>query len=293
MAKKKIQLAVPEREAIYDWDTPGKRVTWLLNLRFKGNRSEMARAIEFSHAAIGQVVSGDKTPGGRMLTAIIEKLGVDAEWLLKGQGEPFGTRPEGPDNSRWMPVSDRLFPDRLPQELNVLSDRTIEVPDIRPSSQYWLRLRNGEPILGEGIHGFVQDDLVLLETDPARFPTEENMREHLCAVKSAPGETPSVKLGSVDFIPGGEEDGPARLEVDTFERLPEDNVREIVVRHHPDGRVEGFERLCRKRLFRGEVRYVPLDQTSMLEPPLRRIDYLDIVAVWTGILYRRNQCSQC
>jgi hypothetical protein len=202
----------------------------------------MARAIGFSHAAVGQVVSGAKPPGGRMLKAIVEKLGVDAGWLLEGKGEPFGAKAEVADAAVWMPVRDRLLAEPLPREL---SNRTVVGPGYRPSTQYWYRLRATEPVLDVRPLGFRKGDLLLMETDPARFPAEEHLTDRLCAVKSAPGVEPPVKLGAVEFYPGDYEE-PGSLGVDTFEGRGKGLVREFVVRTHPDGKVETVERLCKQ-----------------------------------------------
>jgi transcriptional regulator with XRE-family HTH domain len=277
----------PEPGPIYDWSTAGRRVKWLLDARFTDNRSEMARAIGFSPAAVGQVVSGSKPPGRRMLTAIVQKLGVDAGWLLEGKGEPFGAKAEAADAAVWMPVRDSLLPEPLPRELRELSDRTVVVPGYRPSTQYWFRLGRAEPVLDVPQLGFRKGDLLLMETDPARFPAEEHLLQHLCAVKSAPGEEPPVKLGTVEFDSGTYEQ-PRTLDVDTFEgRRRTRLVEGYDFRPLPDGKFEVVKRFYRKDEQQGRVEYVQVRRSTLGVMP-RDIKYSDIVAVWTGILYRRG-----
>jgi hypothetical protein len=224
-----------------------------------------------------------------MLTAIVQKLGVDGEWLIQGTGEPFGLDTKAPDPVLWMPVRDRLLAERLPRQLRALSDRTITVPGYRPSTQYWFRLTRGEPVLNRkrGSRGFLNGDHLLMETDPAKFPAEEKLLYHVCAVRSGPGVEPPVKLGAVEFSEADAEEGPRRLEVDTFDDK-QDFVHETVIRRHPGGKVEVEERVRQRRERRGRVEYLPVSRLAFV-PNLREIKYADIVAVWTGILYRRDQ----
>jgi transcriptional regulator with XRE-family HTH domain len=280
----------PEKPStVHDWGTAEKRVTWLLQNQFQGNRSAMGRATGFSHTAISKVAKGVKPPGRRMLTAIAEKLDVSTDWLLRGLGEP-GTNPGAGSSPLRMPVSDELFSERMPDQLRELDgpDDTILVPALRNSSQFWLRLHAGDPILVQPRCGFLPGDLLLLETNPERFPPETRLTDTICAVNCGSSDEPMVKLGSVTFYHASVEDGDTRLEVDTFDPESKDSplVEDYIVRCHRDGSIESIKRKGRLYSSRGTERFVHSDYDDQLEPDTRRIRYDDIVAVWLGLSFR-------
>src|SRR5947209_10271760 len=76
-----------------DWSTPSARVKWLLDSRFRGNRSAFAEAVGVSHTLIGKVAAG-QAPGRKLLTAIAQSLSVNPAWLLTGEGQPYLTAPD-------------------------------------------------------------------------------------------------------------------------------------------------------------------------------------------------------
>lgn len=291
MATRKQAQKSSEPTSAYDWDTLEKRIKWLLETAYQGNRSEMARKTGLSHTAISKAASGEKPPGRRMLTAIVEKLNVSSDWLLLGRGQPFSSSPDAPDAPFTMPVSDRLLPERLPKKLRTLTSDRIVVPGVRVASQYWFALGRGEAILGDPRRGFVRGDVILLETDPERFPALESFGDTLCVVKDEPTGKPAVQLGSVTYTPASEEGEAARLTVESFEPTAPDpdaiSVEDHVFRRHPDGRVEPIHRKGWVYKSRGSERFVRLDHVVGKDEGLtREIQPSDIVAIWTGILLR-------
>ena len=71
-----------------DLGTTTLRVRWLVETRFRGNRSAFAAAIGLTHSAVARVFK-DRAPGRKMLEAIVANLQVSSEWLISGLGQPF------------------------------------------------------------------------------------------------------------------------------------------------------------------------------------------------------------
>jgi hypothetical protein len=243
-----------------------------------------AAAVGCSHTAVNKVVAG-REPGRRLLAAVAERLGVNPTWLMAGAGPPY-LEPPSEGCAAGLPVARVPLPGAPwvhPELLEAGWPEDTE-PLFAPS-RYWLVLGHGAPILRERDRGFLQADRLLMETDGARFPEEQDMVDRLCVVRvGGPASVP--RLGSVTYQEEDER-GPARLEVDTFDLGPDPQTlgREVVYWELPGGVIRKHERPLRIIEYRGHRRAVPLPE-PMLEPALSTVRYGDVVAVWVSILRR-------
>jgi hypothetical protein len=250
----------------------------LVETRFDGNRSALARAIGFSHAMISRVVAGTK-PGRRLLAAVANHLHVNPAWLAKGQGQPF---PEEAAGGPGIPVTNILLPGP-PAAHQAMLTGWLTVPEVVESSTaFWLVLKSSQPIVRRPSSGFRTGDQLLMETDPFKFPREADMRDDLCVVRGEGGA--DLRLAAVSYYAASMDSGPARLEADYYDAAPpeaaDQSVVENVYRHHPDGVVEHFQR---------HHTHVPgWTLRPVLEPDLSQIRYTDVVAVWLKILRREG-----
>jgi hypothetical protein len=287
-------MSEPKERAGQDWGTVRGRVAWLLADRFGGNRTAMAAALGLTHMPVSHAVAGTRPPGSRLLRAIIERLGVNADWLLRGRGPPFADE-GGRVRPRRAPVLDQPLPgrrrDRTGQEL----DRWEDATRLLSATQYWLRLGGGHALLAGRRPGFLLGDLLLFETDPTRFPPEDGLYGQLCAVRDPRRPDAPVALGVVTYRRAAEEDGGDRLEVEVVER-PEGTAEvadEYVFRVYPGGDVRPFQR--KVWVDRGDRgggkprRNVPASQRHEEHAWPKRIEYGAVVAVWTGLLLRLDQ----
>lgn len=286
MAKRRRSERTGQEDRRPDWATTAARVRWLIDNRFGGNRSAFAAKIGFSHTAINKLVTGERQPGVKLLTAIRQHLLVSPAWLLDGQGQPFRDTSDLAGHS--IPVTDALLPGPPLQHLDQVAGWTDIADQLFAPSQYWLRLSSEQPLVGKPYRGFRGGDQLLMETDRAKFPRKEKLFERLCIVRSPEG-TGTLKLASVTHYDAHEDTGPEHLEADTFESAiaHEEIIREEVYRHHPGGEVTHRQRLLQRRLIRGKEYAVPLNETVHDEPALPTIRYTDIIAVWLQILHRR------
>jgi hypothetical protein len=267
-----------------DWSTPADRVKWLLETRFRGNRSAFAEAVDFSHTIIGKVAAG-QAPGRKLLTAIAQSLSVNATWLLTGAGQPYHSSPDL-GGRPGLPLSRHLLPGPPLEHQGLLSGEWLAAPGpLFTSSQYWLALASSQPLVREPSLGFRVNDRLLMESDRSSFPRERTLLGDLCVVHFRAGE-PALKLGAVTFFEADEE-GPERLELDAYDLDPDPSRlgEEVVYRHYPGGEIRLKKRPFKLVPFRGVERAVPLTGDEF-EPALPTIRYGDIVAVWLQILFR-------
>src|SRR4051794_12838565 len=66
-----------------------ERLKWLLQDKWKGSRSAMAKEIKMSLSAIIHVITGQQQPGRQLLPSIVQNSDVNARWLLIGEGSPY------------------------------------------------------------------------------------------------------------------------------------------------------------------------------------------------------------
>jgi hypothetical protein len=164
------------------------------------------------------------------------------------------------------------------------------VPGLLSPTQYWFFLSSDQPLRKAKEKGFVSGDLLLMETDPTRFPAKEWLWEHLCVVKNPRGREPRVMLGLVFFYEADVDAGPERLEAETFERDEQglEFVDEFLFRRYSGGQVKSLHRQVPiKRKGQVERELTP-EEIPVMAPTLPKIQYGDIVAVWTGILLRHG-----
>lgn len=273
-----------EAEPVQNWGTTEKRIAWLVATRFHGNKSEMAGVLDLTHMVISRVVAGKREAGPRLIRRIIEKLGVNAEWLLHGRGEPFPDTATGSPKGR-IPVFEKLLAGRLTGASDQQAERWVDGPGLLTPTQYWFVVQSGHPLPSAGERGFRAGDLLLLETDPTRFPPPERLWERLCVFNNPSGSEPPVRLGLVSYYEATIEEGPARLEADTFDGEVAERgiVEEFIFRRYPGGQVQSLQR--KLALDRKGAVSRATSKNELVVPTIR---YGDLVAVWTGVLLRHG-----
>src|SRR4051812_640798 len=77
------------REAVRD------RVKFLLEYHWLGNQRQMARDLEVSQGLISKIINGLQGAGRRFLGILGSQPGVNADWVLRGEGQPLNLPPKG------------------------------------------------------------------------------------------------------------------------------------------------------------------------------------------------------
>lgn len=75
-------------------ETINDRMELIVNERFSGNKAAFAKAIQLSPTAISSYLGSKRRsmPSADMVARIVTALGVDARWLLTGEGDEHGGR---------------------------------------------------------------------------------------------------------------------------------------------------------------------------------------------------------
>jgi transcriptional regulator with XRE-family HTH domain len=271
-----------------EWKSPGERVNWLIDKKFMGNRSTMARRLGFSPSTLSRVVTGEKPPGRRLLSAIVERLGVDSKWLLTGEGEPFVRASARAGLETAAPVANDLLPGPPQDCRELLTPESLDTFSLLGPSQYWYRLKRDDPIVKNSGRGFRSGDLLLLEADRTRFPKADEMTNVICVVTLVVDGVSTRKLGVVTHYRGSSDEGPARLEANTFDLEVDTEllVKEYIIRAYQNRKAELITRDMRLKEFRGGQVLTPLNRASNMSTDDFEINSDNIVAYWTGILYR-------
>lgn len=205
--------------------TPAERVGWLLQHRWAGDRSRMAKDNGLTYTAIVKVVTGQQEPGRRLLAKLVEHSDVSAAWLLAGHGSAFGDGaiPATRAVACGMPAREQLATD-----VQLSSMGSLFTP-----TRYWLQLQPDHPVVRDGQQKVQAGDLLLMETNGSLFqPSQEGWRDRLCVVR-IPGHPGAVELGEVTYYPATPPADPERLEVSFF-RLSKE-TRRLVVDESPTG----------------------------------------------------------
>ena len=254
-----------------DWGTPAGRVAWLLEHRHGGSRSAMAKATGVSLTGLIKVVTGQQTPGRRLMEKIVQNTDVSPAWLFAGEGQPL--------KGAALPVVAACLPGPPGGHEGLFTGEAVAgVADLYAPSRYLLKLGAAEPaVKGPGTR-LLAGDLMLMETEQDTFPPDEQLDERWAVVRLPGRGGPVVRLGELTYRPGSDEDGPACLEADTF-AYPRATMRRIVLDESPNGEFEVRSRIVRRETpTEGGVGGPSRDQWAMSRSS-RQVARQDVVAL--------------
>jgi hypothetical protein len=221
------------KRARSEWATPTDRVKWLLEHRHGGSRSGMAKATGVSLTGLIKVVTGQQTPGRRLLETIVQNSDISPAWLFAGEGQPF--------KGSTMPVTEACVSEPPPAAAGATGSASVpDLADVYSPTRYWLRLGRGEPAVKASGTGVKAGDLMLMETDRGTFPSPERLHG-MWGVARVRGRGESVlRLAEFEYVRASDEHD-AFLQAETFAHHPQ-KVRRIVIDEFPDGTLEASKR---------------------------------------------------
>jgi hypothetical protein len=208
-------------------------VKWLLKHRHSSSRSGMAKATGVSLTGLIKVVTGQQTPGRRLLETIVQNSDISPAWLFAGEGQPF--------KGAAMAVTNACVSEPPPATAGATGATNVpDLADLYSPTRYWLRLGRGEPAVKASGTGVKAGDLMLMETDRATFPSPERL-DGLWGVVRVRGRAESVlRLAEFEYV-GESDEHDAFLQAETFAHHPQ-KVRRIVIDEFPDGTLEASKR---------------------------------------------------
>ncbi len=236
----------------------------------------MARAIGLTNMVITRIASDQRKAGPVLMRKIVERLGVDAEWLLRGSGQPFHDE----DVSGLRPVY--KAPPKTRQASRPKGQGVyINLSEQLTNTQYWLM------VVGELRRQFPyanSRDVILMESDPTRFPAIEMLFNHLCVVRRKPLDE-EVQIGVVTHYSRDAED-PERIDFKTLEQLSQPTFDEYVITHIPGELPEVVHQKMVRDPRSGVRKKLGYDQR--LHGRTTTISEGEIIAVWTCVFYRSD-----
>ncbi len=178
MVRESSEEAVRQRAAVRD------RVKFLLDYHWGGNQRQMARDLAVSQGLISKIVRGHQGAGKRFLATLARQPGVNAGWVLRGEGQPLNLPPRGT-----LPVAAGVLPGLPEQHAHLLTGARHPVAEAldRPS-RYWLELPSGSPLLGDESLRLLAGDLLLIEADPAWTGRPDLVDGRLGGIRLARGQ---------------------------------------------------------------------------------------------------------
>lgn len=271
--------------SISDWNSMAGRVNWLLVEHFAGNRSQMGKALGMTHAAVSRAAAGHTSPSNKMTTAIVQKLGVNSDWLLSGRGEPYESGRNRDVQGGGIPIAKELLgglPETLPSKLSAAK---LGLVQLLTPTQYWVALEGDSPLLDNPCRRFQPRDLLLIEADVSAFPAKHQYWERLCVILPVIGKSRKPMWADVNYYAASEEDGKERLEADIFSGHNGDReIEEIVLRLEANGGMKAHRRTVALSSDGTVTRAKKWHERT--DDGMRRIKQTDILGVWTGIMYR-------
>jgi len=163
-----------------------------------------------SYAMI-KVVTGQQTPGRRLLEKVIENTDVSPAWLSAGEGQPL--------KGSAILVAVGCLPGPPTKGYGLLTDERVpEMANLFAPSRYWLKLGAAEPVVKASRTTFHLGDLLLMDTELTYFKESDD-------------------------------NGPAHLEAETYEH-PLVMTR-VTLDLFPNGQVEAIRRTFRLEQTKG------------------------------------------
>jgi hypothetical protein len=104
------------------------RIQEIVDRVFAGSQRAMAQRVEFSPGLVSRVLAGHVPASGKLLQAIARLPEINGQWLLKGEGEPFQTKPQVlTDIGAVVPVAKQLLSGPPLESEELLSHRFVSV----------------------------------------------------------------------------------------------------------------------------------------------------------------------
>lgn len=259
-----------------------ERLRQICKSKFGDSSPKMAEALGLSQPGVWRVLAGKQLPSGVFLAALSKFEDIDLNWLYRGNGDS----PEAEQGQEFrLPISGELLNSSLSTCRQQLTDRTLIVSsaDYRPS-RYLLEVQPHELITRSEEVKVDPRDLLLMETDRRRFPSETRL-SGICGVRTQAEAGPECRLALVQHVAADPEEGDAHLEANAFDPVVGDTE---LIRRHVIVERPGKSPLVQTQLFTMSKtgREVPVSDLQ-LDPVPFRVAYSDVVSVCVLLMRRR------
>jgi len=166
-----------------DSDSIESRVAWLLHHVWKGSQTAMGRDIGLRPGSISNVITGKRTAGRSIITAISSHPLVNPAWLMHGLGAPLRSNESYDSSEAALPIAAAPFCGSPSDNPDLLEDGLYPAPKrlARPS-RYWVRMTAKHPLVHDEQLRIREDDMVLFE--PLRDNWPKSLRGKPCLLSA-------------------------------------------------------------------------------------------------------------
>jgi hypothetical protein len=172
MARQPSDDTVRQREVFRD------RVKFMLDYHWDGSQRQMSRDLAVSQGLISKIVNGLQGAGRGFLNNLARQPGVNAEWVLRGEGQPLTIPPKGT-----LPVALGILSRPLQASSPLLTGQRHPVAEaLDRESRYWVELQIGSPLLRDDTLRLLAGDLLLMESDSAWTSRLDLIEGRVCGV---------------------------------------------------------------------------------------------------------------
>jgi len=137
------------------------RVKLLLENLWAGHQGKMAADLGVTQGLISKIIRQVQGPGRKLLVKLASQPGVNREWVIRGEGQPFLSPTKGS-----LPIAMGVLPGSPEHHPALLTGQRHPVADAfeRPS-RYWITVQPSCPLLLLTDLALLPGDLLLLESN--------------------------------------------------------------------------------------------------------------------------------
>src|SRR5262249_44784893 len=137
------------------------RVRLILDSVFNGNQTRMAEQVRASQSMISKVARGERAPGRPLLETLARLPGLNSDWVLAGEGQPFPPATQGtlPIALTVLPGPPVGFPALLTGERHPIAQQ------FERETRYFVPVVAGSLLCGRSDLALLPGDLLLLDAN--------------------------------------------------------------------------------------------------------------------------------
>jgi plasmid maintenance system antidote protein VapI len=167
-----------------------QRIATLLDIRWGGRQRQMARDLGVTQGLISKIVHGQQGAGARFIAALTRQLGVNAEWVLRGEGPPLSLHQRGS-----LAVSQVILSGSPLENSHLLSGARHPVAEeLDRGTRYWLEVQNSWLAQVDALR-IRPGDLLMVETASETTMRLDFIEGRLCCVRLGGPSEPTFQIG--------------------------------------------------------------------------------------------------
>jgi hypothetical protein len=161
------------QESLLRRETDCKRVKLLLDHRWRGSQTEMAADLGVTQSLVSKIVRGFQGPGRPFLEVLARQPGVNPQWVLYGEGQPFPPPTKGS-----LPIAVGILPGWPEHHRQLLTGERHPVAEaFEKASRYWIMISATSKLLTVAELALLSGDLLLFDADTTLW--RDRLPDHL------------------------------------------------------------------------------------------------------------------